>query len=113
MLHNINLKARPTLHCLRYGTDRDAEVQEALLLAKKEEETSAAMAEALEPWHEPDTIEALLDAYIVESKFSGRTAGTTLFCVQSKRRDGTLDQVPPSQKFKLFLAPWPNRLQTT
>ena len=66
---------------------------------KEEPETPAQIT----PWEEPATLELLLDRYILENKFSGRTAGTSLYLVHSKRRDGMVDQVVPDQQYKLFL----------
>ena len=62
----------------------------------------------LEPWKEPGSVETLLDEYIVESKFSGRTGGTTLYLMHAKSRSGELAQVEEGQRFKLFLVAKPN-----
>ena len=76
------------------------------LAAKAEEESKVVQ----EPWSgEPETIDQLLDRYIVEGKCSGRTAGTTLYLVQCKARDGGVSQALEGQKFKLFLVPRPNK----
>lgn len=74
------------------------------MVAKQEEEP--VVKEKVVPWEEPSTIDMLQDRYIVEGKFSGRTPGTTLFLVHSKRRDGIVDQVTENQRFKLFLVAW-------
>lgn len=58
---------------------------------------------AVEPWTEPLTIEALLDQYVVESKFAGRTTGTTLFLTRSMNRSGEVTQCVDGQRWKLFL----------
>ena len=58
------------------------------------------------PWDEPTTLEALQDRYIFESKFSARSHCTTLILVGAKKRDGSVDQVVPGQRFKLFLVTW-------
>lgn len=44
------------------------------------------------------------ERYLVETKLSGRTVGSTLFVVAAKARDGSVTQVKPGQSFKLFLA---------
>ena len=54
---------------------------------------------------EPTTIDELMDKYLLETKVSGKTPGTTLFVVQSKARDGTVEDVHGDQDFKLFLVP--------
>ena len=76
-----------------------------MALKAKEEEAKTSKV-ALEPWvNEPDSVEQLLQKYILEGKFAGRVPGTTLFLVQSRSRDGTYHQVVENQKFKLFLVP--------
>ena len=50
-------------------------------------------------------MDELVDRYVIEGKFSGRTAGTTLYLVQAKARDGSLHQAVEGQRFKLFLVP--------
>ena len=72
----------------------------AIVAAKKEE---AEPVPVIEPWVEPDSLEALLDAYIVESKFCGRAPASTMYCVHAKKRDGTHTQCLPDQRFKLFI----------
>lgn len=72
------------------------------MLKQEVDEKEAHEARAT-PWVEPESLQLLHDQYIVESKFSGRVPGTTLFLVNSKKRDGTCDQVCQNQKFKLFL----------
>ena len=82
------------------------------LIEEKSEEVKP-----IEPWQEPTTVDALLDSYIIESKFAGRAAGSVLYLVHSKKRDGSLDQIAEGQRFKLFLAPsfafqiqfWPSK----
>ena len=67
----------------------------------------------MEPWTgEPENLDELLDRYVVESKFSGRAPACTLYLVCAKNRSGDLHQALPSQRFKLFLAPWPQRWKT-
>ena len=57
------------------------------------------------PWSdEPTTLDSLNDAYIVEAKVTGRSAGTTIYLVQSKQRGGAAEQVEEGQQYKLFLA---------
>ena len=83
------------------------------MLAKKEEAEPEQKAEDLVPWSEPESLQALQDQYIIETKFTGRAAGTTLVLCQSKRRDGSQDQCLPNQKYKLFLVTlqqWSNLL---
>ena len=53
---------------------------------------------------EPDTLDQLVDQYIIECKTSGRTAGTTLILVQSKSRNNQTTDVTEGQQFKLYLA---------
>ncbi|CAJ1388885.1 unnamed protein product [Effrenium voratum] len=53
---------------------------------------------------EPDTLDQLVDQYIIECKMSGRTAGTTLILVQSKSRNNQTTDVTEGQQFKLYLA---------
>ena len=45
------------------------------------------------------------DRYVIETKLSGRTSGSTLFLVAAKQRDGSEHQVVEGQAFKLFLVP--------
>ncbi|CAL1147634.1 unnamed protein product [Cladocopium goreaui] len=85
----------------KYGRNPEAERQAALIA--KQEDDAGQKVEAFEPWDEPQTLEALQDKYIVECKFSGRCAGTTLVLCQSKKRDGVVDQVTGNQRFKLFM----------
>lgn len=87
---------------LRYGKQSTAEIQAAM--ASKQEQDDKEQEVKSTPWLEPDTLQVLHDQYIVESKFAGRCPGTTLLLVQSKKRDGTTDQIQPNQRFKLFLA---------
>lgn len=103
-MHELTLSlSNPlVLRRLRYGT-HGTDMQ--LLLAKKEEE-EAVVPEKVVPWSEPDTLNLLLDRYIVEGKFSGRTPGTTLYLVQACNRAGHVDQCTPDQRFKLFMVTW-------
>ena len=48
----------------------------------------------------------LLDKYIVECRFAGRTPGTSLYLVHAVQRDGTRTEMVDNQKFKLFLESW-------
>lgn len=92
----------PLLLCkLRYGNEKEVQA----LLAKREEE-EAVVQEKVVPWSEPESLNLLLDRYIVEGKFAGRTPGTTLYVVQSRNRSGSVDQCTPDQKFKLFMVTW-------
>ena len=86
----------------RYGAQSAADLKASLALAKKEKEE----APIKEPWTgEPDSLDQLLDRYILEAKFSARTPGATLYLVQSRARDGTITQCTEHQKLKLFVAP--------
>lgn len=86
--------------------ERNPAGEAALALATKAKEAPDTM----EPWTgEPGTLDEMLDRYVVESKFSGRAPACTLYLVCAKTRSGDLHQALPSQKFKLFLAPWPQR----
>ena len=58
------------------------------------------------PWEEPVALEQVMDQYVVETKFSGRMAGTSLLLVRARRRDGSLSQVVDDQEFKLFIVVW-------
>lgn len=63
------------------------------------------------PWDgEPETIAQLLEAYVVEAKITGKDPATTLYAVQSTKRNGTLSEITANQPYKLFLAPRRNRL---
>lgn len=55
---------------------------------------------------EPDLLSTLLDQYIVECRFAGRTPGTSLYLAHAVRRDGTRTEMVDNQKFKLFLESW-------
>lgn len=61
--------------------------------------------EPIEPWTEPDTLEALLDSYILETKMSARVPGVSLYLTQSRKRDGSIHEMQESQKYKLFMVP--------
>ena len=90
------------MHLLRYSPKSNADATAALALVKKEEEDAKKV---IEPWtNEPETLDELLDKYIVEAKFPGRVPGSTMFLVQSKARDGSSHQIVQGQKYKLFVA---------
>ena len=90
------------LHLLRYSPKSNADATAALALVKKEEEDATKV---IEPWtNEPETLEELMDKYIVEATFPGRNHGSTMFLVQSKARDGSSHQIIQGQKYKLFVA---------
>ena len=77
------------------------------LAAKVEQEDS----KSIEPWTgEPESLDELQDRYVIENKFSGRTAGTTLYLVQCRGRDGSTSQALENQRFKLFCVSWPTEL---
>ena len=80
-----------------------APVCEAIVPADEE----AAEDPVLPQWtSEPESLEQLLDAYIIESKISGRHPGTSLFLTMATKRDGQCTDVLPDQKYKLFLVVW-------
>ena len=54
---------------------------------------------------EPKCIEDLLANYNVDCKATGRWPGTTLYLVESKGRNGKIENVTDNQTYKLFLAP--------
>ncbi|CAL1172840.1 unnamed protein product [Cladocopium goreaui] len=86
----------------KYSPKSNADATAALALVKKEEEDATKV---IEPWtNEPETLEELMDKYIVEAKFPGRNHGSTMFLVQSKARDGSSHQIIQGQKYKLFVA---------
>lgn len=61
---------------------------------------------AMKKWScEPQELQALLDTYVVETRFSGRHPTTSLYLVQADRRSGETVAVTSGQKYKLFLAP--------
>ena len=56
---------------------------------------------------EPTTVDGIMNIYNVECKTTGRWPGTTLMLVSSKNRTtGKIENVVPSQQFKLFLVSW-------
>jgi len=83
---------------IRFGVAAGPE--EALVPAPSEPES-----EPLPPWTEPESLDQLLDAYIVEAKMAGRIGGTSLYLMPVKRRDGSVTEIIDGQKWKLFLAP--------
>ena len=105
MLNQSNSIISPTHWRLRYGKHQESEIQ-AALVAKQEADVKVAEEQKVTPWQEPETVEVLMDMYIVEGKFSGRAPGTTLYLMNAKKRDGTTDQIQPNQRFKLFLVTW-------
>lgn len=52
---------------------------------------------------EPQTLNALLDTYYVESKLPGREPGTALLIAHAKNRQGETTEIVANQKYKLFL----------
>lgn len=92
--------AEPLAISLRYGKSA-AEIQHL----KKEEETPKEKEKVI-PWDEPSNLDTMLDYYIVEGKFSGRSPGASLYLVRAQRRDGSLSQVVEGQEYKLFLVTW-------
>lgn len=88
---------------VRYGKRNAAELQ-AAIVAKQEQD--ATPPPKVIPWDEPVTLDKLTDQYVVENKFPGRTAGTSLIVVLSKRRDGVTNQVVDGQEYKLFMVFW-------
>eukprot|EP00435_Cladocopium_sp_Y103_P058278 s510_g20.t1 len=77
----------------KYGKQQASEIQ--ALVAKQEADDKEAKEAKIPPWVEPESVQLLLDHYIVEGKFSGRTPGTTLYLVGAKKRDGNADQILP------------------
>lgn len=55
---------------------------------------------------EPTTLPGMLEKYIVENKMPGRVPGTTLFIVQAKARDGSIEETVEGQTLKMFLVIW-------
>ena len=80
------------------------------MVAKQEADDKEAKEAKMTPWVEPESVQLLLDHYIVEGKFAGRTPGTTLYLAGAKKRDGIVDQIEPNQKYKLFLVARQNQL---
>ena len=72
-------------------------------MASSHEDSSLTDPLPAEAWDEPGDCAELLEQYNLETKITGRTSGTTLFVVHSKRRDGRLVECEPDQQFKLFL----------
>ena len=72
-------------------------------LASSHEVSSLTEPLLEEAWDEPGDVAQLVEHYNLETKVAGRTSGTTLFVVESKRRDGRLVDCDPDQQFKLFL----------
>ncbi|CAK9077267.1 unnamed protein product [Durusdinium trenchii] len=87
----------------QYGRKNAAEIQ-ALVVAAQEEQKAPPVK--IVPWEEPVALEQVMDQYVVETKFSGRMAGTSLLLVRARRRDGSLSQVVDDQEFKLFIVVW-------
>ncbi|CAL1173949.1 unnamed protein product [Cladocopium goreaui] len=77
-------------------------VCEAIVPAEDEEEEMPQRTTFAEG-SEPDLLSTLLDQYIVECRFAGRTPGTSLYLAHAVRRDGTRTEMVDNQKFKLFL----------
>ena len=60
-----------------------------------------------EPWEgEPSSMDQLMDLYIVESKFAGRVAGTSMYLTLAPFRNGVRKNVVDDQEFKLFMVTW-------
>lgn len=75
-----------------------------MALAAKKEEDDAKVR--VEPWTgEPESMEQLMERYVIEAKFVGRTVGTTMILVHAKGRDGSYHQCLEGQRLKLFIAP--------
>ena len=68
-------------------------------------EVDEEMANVPAPWtDEPTNLDALLDAYIVEQKISGKWPGSILYLTTVARRDGSVTgALQEQQKYKLFL----------
>ena len=68
------------------------------------ESTAPSTVVAYEPWpNEPRSMEKLMGQHVVEAKFSGRTAGTSLILVNAASRDGKKINTVQDQEYKLFL----------
>ena len=66
----------------------------------------AAAVQELDWPGEPCTVDAVMNAYNLECKTTGRWPGTSLFLVSSKNRStGKVENALPGQSFKLFLVP--------
>lgn len=52
---------------------------------------------------EPDTLEGLLEQYVVENKVPAREPGCMLMLTSAKRRDGSSVEMLENQKMKLWL----------
>ena len=69
-----------------------------------DESTAPSTVVAYEPWpNEPRSMEKLMDQHVVEAKFTGRTAGTSLILVNAASRDGKKINTVQDQEYKLFL----------
>lgn len=60
------------------------------------------------PWKEPETVQTLMNDYLLEAKLTGKVSGTSLYIVAAKKRDGTLSDVVDRQLYKMFLVLWHN-----
>lgn len=55
---------------------------------------------------EPETLDQLLELYVVENKVPARDPGCTLMLTSATRRDGSKVEMVDGQKLKLWLASW-------
>ena len=92
----------------RYGAQSAEDARAAMALAAKVEQEES---KPIEPWTgEPESLNELVDKYVIENKFSGRIPGTTLYLVQCRARDGSTSQALENQRFKLFIVAWPTKM---
>lgn len=71
--------------------------------------SSVVEAELVTWADEPGTLDDLVQAYNIENKIAGRTAGTTLYVVQAVKKSGELGEAQDGQQFKLFLVHAPTK----
>ena len=76
------------------------------MVPAEDEEEAVPQRTTFAEGSEPDLLPTLLDMYIVECRFAGRTPGTSLYLAHAVRRDGTRTEMGDNQKFKLFLESW-------
>lgn len=78
-------------------------INETAVVSAEEEQDPASMEP--EPWvKEPKDLTAMTDEYIIETKIPGRVPGTSLYVVQSRKRNGDVTECLEGQSMKLFLA---------
>ena len=80
-------------------------------MAPVEESTAVVAAQpeetVVEYWdQEPDTVEQLLDQYVVEAKFPAMLPGGTLYLTACADRKGEVKNALQNQRYKLWFANW-------